>query len=1240
MPNVTVETFRFRAVRAEDGLMLEVELEAFVRRNARRLEAVSGTSRVRLVLPPQHFAEQTFLYQDGTPDALVQPELFRAEAAEPTTLVFQITEGQPRPLEPITLEGILALCERAQLVPGASVVELPTRMFLALAPARGWRLRATPALERNRYEIWTARNINGATIKPIGSRDAGEDADFTDSTPLTVDHRHGIVASATVPLPVRDLALSAQGAWLDVDATFETPTQPDIYQWVHRSTMGRDQFVRVVERGFLYPTGHRALYVTVSQRMIEDKNPPFAYLEKRTYVELEEPERTFAFPTDDARYPSTDAQPAAQAARAARQLAMKSLRVLVKTSPALDAETADRILLAPTFARWVRVGGRHFLFPMRARDADGQPVDLDVPVIFVKDTCNDDPAAMQRIRDEYAVPEKRASTWYLGGQRMALAPSPREVLAAAQGTATRLSVLELSIDSVLFPLERPSFHAVIASARVRLPEVEQIASPAATRAGEELLAAVATNARREWETLSSGLRGLPSLEGQLRAIRAAVPTLQLPAPLPSDISRDLDDAVSAVNAVIGALPAELERLSMAALTMLCADASPRLVRALRLADQAVGRLAAHEEARKVIATARDAVSSVVGGIESARAAMRARYEALEPTTRLAELQALVNAFNFDMVVQQLLALCSRVPEPYLPQFDDTRARLEREKAALVAAHAGWQRRLQDLETALTAAENQLVVECIKTRDALRAEVTDFLDQVQGELALRVTGALAGLSPVRAVEALLGLGAADLATLHAALGAGATVLDDMERGARRFKQEGESLLDAVAAGIPIKYPLTYLEDGFGQGSNPKQVFAELIKTLPTAFDTSKLAGLVEPNFNIKGLARQIGPLAGELFGAGFDPSAFFASGAKILGVVPLSAVLKTLPILDQLGPIPRLRLEGDSAVYTWLTTELQSAGPFRACRKDGTGKLAGQLEIEVRVSPNAQTTKIVLTNVGLDLWQLIAIDFERLSFVAMIGGATTVDVKIADVRLEGQLDFFDGIRKTLQTLTGVPGLTISREAFATLRAAMRVAVPDVGFGIFALQALSVGTEVDLSLRGAPIVARFRLGEKTAPFTVSVALLSGGGFLEIEVGSDGVRALSAALEFGASLTFALGGVASGRVYAMGGVFLSIRGSGALVEAYLRIGGHVKVLGIVSVSMVFYLSLRYANQTLTGAASVTVNVKIAFFSIEVHMTVERTLAGGARAAALGEREARPTVEGMLSFPEFTKYRAAFAP
>ena len=106
----------------------------------------------------------------------------------------------------------------------------------------------------------------------------------------------------------------------------------------------------------------------------------------------------------------------------------------------------------------------------------------------------------------------------------------------------------------------------------------------------------------------------------------------------------------------------------------------------------------------------------------------------------------------------------------------------------------------------------------------------------------------------------------------------------------------------------------------------------------------------------------------------------------------------------------------------------------------------------------------------------------------------------------------------------------------------------------------------------------------PFLLSIYLFTGGGFFGIALGSDGIELIEVSLEFGASISMDLG-VASGGVSIMAGIYFSLAknpspiGPNAPADVvtltgFLQASGNLEVLGIISISIVFYLGFTYQS------------------------------------------------------------------
>ena len=84
--------------------------------------------------------------------------------------------------------------------------------------------------------------------------------------------------------------------------------------------------------------------------------------------------------------------------------------------------------------------------------------------------------------------------------------------------------------------------------------------------------------------------------------------------------------------------------------------------------------------------------------------------------------------------------------------------------------------------------------------------------------------------------------------------------------------------------------------------------------------------------------------------------------------------------------------------------------------------------------------------------------------------------------------------------------------------------------------------------------------------------------------------------------------------GGVYYRTTGAGFEFSAYFRAAGALSVLGIITISVEFYLALTFTSKgmggphagKLWGQASITVKIKIVFFSVKVGISIEREFAG----------------------------------
>ena len=102
------------------------------------------------------------------------------------------------------------------------------------------------------------------------------------------------------------------------------------------------------------------------------------------------------------------------------------------------------------------------------------------------------------------------------------------------------------------------------------------------------------------------------------------------------------------------------------------------------------------------------------------------------------------------------------------------------------------------------------------------------------------------------------------------------------------------------------------------------------------------------------------------------------------------------------------------------------------------------------------------------------------------------------------------------------------------------------------------------------------------------------------------LEASFEIGANVSISVV-VASGNVHIMAGVYLKLDfvSKESQLTGYLRAGGSLDVLGLISASVEFYLGFTYyfgPPCKIAGEATVTIEVHVLFFSASVHASLRR--------------------------------------
>jgi hypothetical protein len=196
----------------------------------------------------------------------------------------------------------------------------------------------------------------------------------------------------------------------------------------------------------------------------------------------------------------------------------------------------------------------------------------------------------------------------------------------------------------------------------------------------------------------------------------------------------------------------------------------------------------------------------------------------------------------------------------------------------------------------------------------------------------------------------------------------------------------------------------------------------------------------------------------------------------------------------------------------------------------------------------------------------------------------------------------------------------------VRVKLDLPLPDLSAGAFGVTGLHIGAffrlrAIDDNLNFAFLLATgFNLGRKESPFTITIFILGGGGWIEVEAAYEPeARALSTSVSIGiaASAMLAINlGVVSGSVGVYIGVFAEFHSrsgtsSALAVGVMLMIRGDVDVMGFITVHLTLLLEAVYesygAGSRLIGRGTVELRIKICWcFTLKVRKSVTYKLAG----------------------------------
>ena len=279
---------------------------------------------------------------------------------------------------------------------------------------------------------------------------------------------------------------------------------------------------------------------------------------------------------------------------------------------------------------------------------------------------------------------------------------------------------------------------------------------------------------------------------------------------------------------------------------------------------------------------------------------------------------------------------------------------------------------------------------------------------------------------------------------------------------------------------------------------------------------------------------------------------------------------------------------------------------------------------------------------IDIVPLLEVKFNYIEFKS--GSSEKTDVKVDidaqdPIAFKGALSFVNSLQSIIPS-TGFsddgPYIDLKLTGVSV---GFNLSIPSVEVGILSISNISLGACVTLPFTGDPLTLSFNFSTRENPFCLTVSCFGGGGYFMLVTTLHGIQSVEAAFEFGASVSLDIG-VASGGVSIMGGFYFKVvlldeDTTEVTLTGYIRINGRLSILGIITVSLEFYLALTAVLvggkvQKIEGEATLKVKIEVLFFSKTVECSVRRELAGA---------DADPKFGEMILLDDWKEYCLAFA-
>jgi hypothetical protein len=237
----------------------------------------------------------------------------------------------------------------------------------------------------------------------------------------------------------------------------------------------------------------------------------------------------------------------------------------------------------------------------------------------------------------------------------------------------------------------------------------------------------------------------------------------------------------------------------------------------------------------------------------------------------------------------------------------------------------------------------------------------------------------------------------------------------------------------------------------------------------------------------------------------------------------------------------------------------------------------------------------LTNFSINLIgspSFIIVVFNSLNFTSHNGSSPDCRAAINRVEFGEDMSFVKSLAEALNPSEG-PFIELSDGAIkAGYRFSLDKLLSSSDPGGMTVMGLAIEVAVALPFNGDPVRAEFGIADQQHPFLLAFGIYGGGGFLQLQLGLDGVQLLQGALEFGLVSSITIGPL-KGEGFIVAGIYFRIAGSKSSVCGFVHAHGHMDIFGLITLDVDLYVCICYDNGVVRGTAQFSVHVSILFFS-----------------------------------------------